>query len=218
MLRHLLFDLDETLYTPGTGLWEAIGDRITSYMTERLGLAPALAVELRARYRQQYGVALNGLLADYQISVEDYLAYVHDLPIDQYLQPDPALNAMLARLPLSKAILTNSDAAHVGRVLNRLGIARHFPVVIDIRALALVNKPQPEAYQRALARLGARAAECLFIDDLPQNLAPAQALGMITVHIAHGRGNGQPPPGADYVLDEVLGLERLVASLIGQVR
>jgi putative hydrolase of the HAD superfamily len=220
MLRHLLFDLDETLYGPQTGLWAAIGERILSYMMVRLGLTHAAAEALRARYRQEYGVALNGLMAEYGIAVDDYLHYVHDLPLDQFLQPDAALNGMLARLPVPKFIFTNSDQAHATRVLDRLGIARHFKTIVDIRALELVNKPRPEAYQRALALLGAQPHECAFIDDLPQNLAPAQALGMVTIHLSHSlNGSGQTgalPPGVDYQIGDVLGVERIVAGLMGQ--
>ncbi|MCS6911149.1 MAG: pyrimidine 5'-nucleotidase, partial [Anaerolineales bacterium] len=157
MLRYLLFDLDETLYTPQTGLWDAIGERITLYMCERLGLSLEAARALRLRYRQQYGVALAGLLAEHAISPDDYLAYVHDLPLPDYLKPDPQLNAMLSRLPLTKAILTNADADHARRVLEQLGIARHFETIIDIRVLGFVNKPRPEAYERALALLNAQA-------------------------------------------------------------
>lgn len=218
MLRYLLFDLDETLYTPQTGLWDAIGERITLYMRERLGLSPEAAEALRLRYRQQYGVALAGLLAEYTISADDYLAYVHDLPLPDYLKPDPQLSAMLARLPLPKAILTNADADHARRVLEQLGIARHFGQIIDIRALGFVNKPRPEAYERALALINAQAPECVLIDDLPQNLAPAHALGFITILVSHGRGNGRPPAGVDYQVENILGVERIIAGLIGQVR
>lgn len=217
MLRYLLFDLDETLYTPGTGLWEAIGQRINLYMMERLGLSERDASTLRTRYRQQYGIALTGLIADFAINPDEYLNFVHDLPIAQYLQPDMVLNAMLARLPLPKAILTNSDAAHSGRVLAQLGIARHFTHVIDVRALEFIHhKPKPEAYQRAAQIVGVRPDECVFIDDLPNNLAPARTEGMVTIHVTHGRANGHLPEGVDYQTDSVLGVERIVAGLIGQ--
>ncbi|MCS7016958.1 MAG: HAD-IA family hydrolase, partial [Gemmatales bacterium] len=146
------------------------------------------------------------------------LAYVHDLPLPDYLKPDPQLNAMLSRLPLTKAILTNADADHARRVLEQLGITRHFETIIDIRALNFVNKPRPEAYERALALLNAQAQECVLIDDLPQNLGPAQALGFITILVSHGRGNGRPPLGVDYQVESILGVERVIAGLLGQVR
>lgn len=222
MIRHLLFDLDETLYGPQTGLWSAIGERIITFIMERLRVTRAEAEALRLRYREQYGAALNGLIAEFATGTDDYLRYVHDLALDQYLQPDPALNGMLARLPLPKAILTNADAAHAERVLARLGIARHFSTIIDIRALGFINKPQLQAYERAVALLQTEPSHCVFIDDLVPNLVAAHQLGMTTIHVGHGHvehggENGHLPPGIDYRVETVLAVERVIAGLVGQV-
>ncbi|MBL8056851.1 MAG: hypothetical protein JNK29_09140, partial [Anaerolineales bacterium] len=130
MLRWLLFDLDDTLYSPATGLWPVIGDRITLYIQDRLGVAPAEALALRRRYAQDYGVTLVGLLRHHHVDADDYLEFVHRVPLADYLRPDPALNGMLARLPLPKAVLTNADAAHASRVLEQLGVARHFRQIV----------------------------------------------------------------------------------------
>ena len=213
MLRYALFDLDDTLYSSGTGLWDAIGERIHRYMIERLGLNPAEAPALRHRYFDAFGTTLNGLRHDFNVDPEDYLAFVHDLPLEQYLQPDPALNAMLARLPLTKVIFTNSDMPHARRVLERLGVARHFKQIVDIHALAFVNKPEPGAYARALELLSAKAAECIFVEDSRRNLLPARALGMLTVLVGHAPS----ADGVDYTIPDVLGLERIVGGLVGQV-
>lgn len=215
MLKHLILDLDETIYPPQSGLWPAIGERINLFIVERLGLSAEQASAMRTRYAQQYGVTLTGLMHEHHVSPTDYLDYVHDLPLDEYLRPDAALNGMLARLPLPKAILTNADAAHAERVLKQLGIARHFNHIIDIQALQLINKPNRAAYERALAILQARPQECLFADDLPRNLQPAREMGMITVLVRES-GNGALPEGVDYQIPSILGLERVVAGLIGQ--
>lgn len=217
MLRMLLFDLDETLYSAETGLWPVIGDRITLYIQERLGFGLEDARALRARYAREYGVTLTGLRAHHGVDADDYLDYVHRVPIDEYLRPDAALNGMLARLPLPKAILTNADAAHARRVLEALGITRHFSDIVDIRSLEFNHKPQPQAYQRAAARLGVRPAECVFMDDLAHNLAPASALGMVTVLVRAWEAGAALPPGVDYQVGSVLGVERIVAGLLGQV-
>jgi putative hydrolase of the HAD superfamily len=212
MLRFALFDLDDTLYAPRTGLWDAIGERINLFMIERLGLSPAQASALRHQYFESFGTTLNGLRHHYHVDPQDYLAFVHDLPLEDYLQPDPALNGMLARLPLTKAIFTNADAAHVARVLERLGVTRHFQHIVDIQALGFVNKPQPEAYVRALALIGARPQECVFADDSRRNLLPAGALGMLTVLVSEQAS----PDGVDYRVPTVLDVERVLAGLLGQ--
>jgi epoxide hydrolase-like predicted phosphatase len=45
-----------------------------------------------------------------------------------------------------------------------------------------IRKPDPAIYEIASERLGVTPAETVFVDDLEQNLGPAQALGMAVVH------------------------------------
>jgi putative hydrolase of the HAD superfamily len=209
-LRYALFDLDNTLYPAGSGLWEEIGARISLYLTERMGFARDDAAALRRRYLAAFGTTLNGLRHDFQIDPHDYLAFVHDLPLERYLRPDPALDAMLGRLPLTKVVFTNADARHARRVLDQLGVTHRFARIIDILSLDFVNKPNPLAYQRALEQLAAAPAECLFIEDTAANLPPAHELGMLTVLL------GQPPAaaaGIDFHVRDLSELEPLVGRI-----
>jgi putative hydrolase of the HAD superfamily len=203
MLHYALFDLDNTLYPPECGLWEAIGERINLYLTERLRLPPAEAASLRRRYFQTFGTTLNGLRLEYAIDPLDYLGFVHDLPLAKYLQPRPALDAMLARLPQVKVIFTNADAPHARRVLEHLGIRHHFTDIIDILTLNFVNKPDQLAYQRAVELIAAPPSECLFVEDTAQNLLPAHDLGMRTVLL----GPPSAERGIDHQISHILELE-----------
>jgi putative hydrolase of the HAD superfamily len=45
-----------------------------------------------------------------------------------------------------------------------------------------MRKPAPRMYELGAERAGVPAAQCVFVDDLPFNLPPAQELGMATVH------------------------------------
>ncbi len=188
--RYLLLDLDNTLYPRDCGLWEAIGHRISLYMIERLGFRPEEVRERRDNYLHVFGTTLNALRHYHDIDPEEFLAFVHDLPLENYLQSDLDLDAMLGRLPHRKVIFTNADSAHAGRVLARLGISRHFERVIDIHALGFVNKPHPKAYEIALEILSAQPPECVFADDTLQNLIPARAMGMTTILVGDTDGAG----------------------------
>ena len=179
-------------------------------MVERLGIAPDHVAALRERYFQTYGTTLAGLQHDnYPVNPQDYYDYVHDLPLENYLQPAPQLAALLARLPLERVIFTNSDAPHARRVLARLGILELFSRIIDIYTLAYFNKPNPRAYHRALHLLPALPTECVLLDDDVRNLRPARELGMLTILV------GPPPPTAatlvaDYWVADILAIEPLL--------
>ncbi|MBI3241661.1 MAG: pyrimidine 5'-nucleotidase [Chloroflexi bacterium] len=210
-ISHLVFDLDDTLYPPGNGLWDEIGERINSFMIERAHIDPAQVNEVRRRYYQTYGTSLRGLMTDFpHLSPDDYLAYVHDVDLEHYIQPSPALDEMLATLPGLKSIFTNADAHHANRVLARLGVARHFESIVDIRAMNFENKPLPHAYQVLLTCLNARAADCILVEDSPRNLRPAKVLGMTTILVGDGL---TPDPAVDFRVEAILETGKVIKSL-----
>jgi len=208
---HAVFDLDETLYPTSVGLMQDVSRRITLWLQRHLGMGPKEASRLREVYIHLYGTTLGGLLAERagEVDVEDYLAFVHDVPVEAYLRPDPALRAMLAAMPLRHVVFTNSTAEHATRVLNALGIADLFERIVDIRALNFIHKPRREAYGRLLALLDAPGPACILIDDRAVNLQPAKQLGMTTVLV-----NGQPQDGVDFVVSSVLEVGPLVHALL----
>jgi putative hydrolase of the HAD superfamily len=185
----ILIDLDDTVYPAGNGLWEAIAERIESYMHERMGLSLAEIPALRRNLHARFGTTLRGLVETRQVNELDYLAYVHDIPLKRYLKPAPATRSALQGCLLRKFIFTNADRAHAGRVLAALGLGDLFEDVIDIVAIRPYCKPMPQAYQIALQKVGATPAECVFLDDSPHNLQSAHELGITTVFVSQ-----TPPP------------------------
>ncbi|MGA2820555.1 MAG: pyrimidine 5'-nucleotidase [Anaerolineales bacterium] len=206
----ILFDLDDTLYPHASGVWQAIGERIDQFMVERCAIPPDQVVRLRAEYFHSFGTTLNGLRLHYGIDPFEYLRYVHDIPLECYLQPDARLDQMVSQLPQRKTIFSNSDESHTRRVLRQLGIERHFDLVIDIVALGFVNKPNPAAYRTALRLLGSPSPrQCVLVDDQVRNLTPAKDLGLITVLV----GRGEPGEGVDFRIDHILDLAAQVPVL-----
>jgi len=180
----MILDLDETIYPSSTGLWDLIGDRIFVFIQERLGLNPEEIRTLQYSYFNTYGTTLRGLEINHDIDTRDYLDYVHDVPVEKILSPDPDLHAILAGYPQRKVIFTNSDKKHTQRVLTRIGIADLIDGTVDVQDIAPHCKPQPEAFQTALDLLGGiRPDECLFIDDSLKNIETAAKLGMSVVHV-----------------------------------
>lgn len=206
----LFFDLDDTLYPHGNGLWDAIRERMTGYMYARLDLPHDQVPALRRRYYENYGTTLRGLQIHHDVDVDDYLAYVHDLPLQSYLQPDPQLRALLARLPQNKWIFTNADIDHARRVLAVLDLADCFDGIIDVRAMQFTCKPEPGAYRLALQVAGeSDPSRCVLLDDSPTNLAPARAIGFTTVLV----GQNGPHPAAHHTIPRLLDLPDVLPEL-----
>jgi putative hydrolase of the HAD superfamily len=178
----LLFDLDETLYPPTSGLWNAIAQRMQHYMAESLGIPSDQVDTIRRSYFEKYGTTLRGLQANYQIDAVKFLRYVHDIPLDQVLDPDPGLRPLLRSLPQKKWICTNADRGHAQRVLSYLGVSDCFAGITDIIDADFEPKPSKTFYQTAMSAAGVRdPRSCVLFDDLLRNLEPASLMGMTTV-------------------------------------
>ena len=214
--RFLLCDLDNTLYPPDAGVMSAAGRRMVRYMIERVGVPPADAEQLKLRYYRRYGTTMRGLILHHGIDAEDYLAFVHDLPLEQYIQPNPGLDVMLSSIPLRKAIFTNADQEHARRVLDILGVCHHFETIIDVRDFGFRGKPHVSAYRRILDLLDVRAEDCILVEDSVLNLAPARDLGMLTVLVGDGDRVGKTSgDGADIHISDILHLAEAIRTWLG---
>jgi putative hydrolase of the HAD superfamily len=179
-IKTIYFDLDDTLYRKDSGLWQAMLARIERYMLEEMHIPAADVPVKRKHYLETFGTSLRGLMNEFEIDPENYLTYVHDVPVESMLKLNPTLNQMLSNLPQRKWIFTNSSEAHSQRVLDALGIRRHFEGVIDVKAMGYRSKPDAAVYQLAVDKLAAQPSETLFVDDSLVNLQAAKALGAYT--------------------------------------
>ncbi|NSW51994.1 MAG: pyrimidine 5'-nucleotidase [Anaerolineae bacterium] len=177
----ILFDLDDTLYPPSSGVWDLISERVHQFMIHRVGIAQDQVHTLRQHYYQKYGTTMRGLILHYQIDPREYLDYVHDIPVTSVIQPAPHLRSIIQRLPYDKFIFTNSDRPHAARVLAHLQLNDLFADVVDIMDVFPACKPMEEAFDKALGKINRTAQECIFIDDNTTNLDTARRRGMFTI-------------------------------------
>lgn len=195
----LFFDLDDTLYPSSTGLWPAIKDRMTLYMIERLGLPENDVPFLREQYFKMYGTTLRGLQERHNVDKEDFLAFVHDLPLKEYLTPNPILRDVIASLPTHNLIFTNADVFHARRVLAALELDDLFEAVVDVNAVTPYCKPMPESFAIAMDLADEPdPRKCVMIDDVPRTTRAALNVGMASLLY----GCDQPTEDASGVLTD----------------
>jgi putative hydrolase of the HAD superfamily len=178
----IFFDLDDTLYPAESGLWQQIKARIGLYMSERLQIPAAQIPPLRRSLFEQYGTTLRGLQANYTFKVADYLAYVHDVPLADYIRPNPALRSVLEVIPARKFIFTNADVNHAKRVLSVLQLEDCFDGIVDVVAINPYCKPMPQSFAIALKTAGeSDPRRCAMIDDLSRTTRAARELGLYAI-------------------------------------
>ena len=178
MLKYILFDLDNTLYSSRYGLEDKVSQRIWEFTAAFLGVSVEEARRQRMALVDKYGTCLEWLMMDKGFTdCEAYLAAVHPPGEADDLPPDAELRAFLSGLPLPMAILTNAPREHADLILGKLGVADLFTQIFDIRLCSYRGKPRPDVYFNALDTLGVAVNEVLFIDDNPHYVAGFIALG-----------------------------------------
>lgn len=213
MIQHLLFDLDDTLYPTSAGMMQEISTRMSDFMVERVGIPRRDVDRARKDYWDRFGTTLRGLYIERHIDAQAFLDYVHDVRVENYLQRDARLAAMLAQLSESKYIFTNAPEEYARRVLAVLGVEKFFTRIFDINFIEYQSKPTPIAYQKVLGALAVPGHECLLVDDTTRNLAPAQKLGIRTVLLRGGPHNSGND-GADVVIDSIYDLPHAMKNII----
>jgi putative hydrolase of the HAD superfamily len=178
----IFFDLDDTLYPASSGLWPTLKERMNRYMIERMHIRAEDVPQLREKYFRTYGTTLRGLQANHSMDVDDYLAYVHDVQLSDYIHPDPAQKRVLSQLPTRNLIFTNADANHARRVLRTLQLEDLFAGVLDINGMAPFCKPSPEAFAMAMEKAEeSDPSKCVMIDDLPHTTRAAREMGLYSL-------------------------------------
>jgi len=192
-IRDWVFDLDNCLYPASTGLFALIDERMGAYIERLLGVDPAEAKRVQKGHFHAHGTTLAGLMSEHDIDPHDFLEEVHDIPLDR-VKADDRLARLLPRLPGRRFVFTNGDAPYARRVLEAIGVHRHFDDLHDIHASSLRPKPDPHGYALLCERFKIDPTRALLADDMVKNLAPAKALGMTTVWV----DNGSEQAGRDY--------------------
>ena len=208
-----IFDLDNTLYPPSARILPLMEVRMALFIEELLGVDSAEAHRMRHQHFVNHGTTLAGLMKVHAIDPQDYLEFVHDVPMNS-LEPDPALAAAIARLPGRKLIFTNADTPYAQRVLAARGLGDSFEDIHDILASDLKPKPDMAAYEAFLTRTGIDPARALFVEDMARNLKPAKALGMTTVWLNNGTEHGDAGASAATVDHEITDLAAWLDTIL----
>tara|TARA_B100001013_G_C24441535_1_gene375882 strand:- start:11 stop:679 length:669 start_codon:yes stop_codon:yes gene_type:complete len=183
-----IFDLDNTLYSAETGIFDQVDKLMGEFISHHLKLEMPEAKKLQKRYFKKHGTTLRGLMDEHKVDPELFLNEVHKLDYS-IIYPDPELKNALIALEGKKIIYTNANQAHVNAILKRLDIENVFENIFDITDANYIPKPEIEAYKQLIKQHDLDAKKCIMFDDIARNLVPASKLGFTTVWIDIGKEN-----------------------------
>ncbi len=197
-IRALAFDLDGTLVHSAPGLAQAIDlaladlqlppagvERVSTWIGNGADIMMARALswalgrepqadeqrDARALFDKHYAVTVEAGSTLFP-QVQETLAALH-----------------ASGLPL--AIVTNKPTPFVAPLLQSLGIADYFSLIIGGDDV-VVKKPHPAAIFLVLGRFGVLPGQLLFVGDSRNDILAAQAAGVPNVAMTFGYNYGEP--------------------------
>jgi len=206
-VRTWVFDLDNTLYTPGAGLFDQIETKMNGFIRTRLGLDETAAAVLRRTYWEDHGTTLAGLMEHHQVAPDDFLEEVHAIDLTG-IAVDTGLRGAIATLPGRKIVYTNGSRGHARGVTAALGLEGVFDALYGVEDAGYVPKPRAEAFAAIFDADGLDPARSAMFEDDPRNLQVPHGLGMRTVHVAP---HAAPAPHVEHHTSDLPGfLSQLV--------
>ena len=182
LIKYWIFDLDNTLYSGKTKVFEQVDKRMSKYISDKLDVSVEEAKRIQKNYFYEYNTTLNGMIKNHKIDPDEFLEFVHDINID-FLQKDPKLEKEIEKLNGKKIIFTNGSKKHALNVTKRIGINQLFDDIFDIVDCNFIPKPSIEPYKKLVEKHKIDPKLCVFIEDIARNLKPAYEMGMKTVWI-----------------------------------
>ena len=200
-VKNIIFDLDNTLYSPTSAMDAGISRRMMAAVVDFLGTDLEAATELRHKNVPYYSTTLEWLRSRGLTDVEGYFAKVHPDNEADELAYDKDLRSFLQSIEQKKIVLTNAPREHADRVLEKLKIADLFSAVVDIRACGLLGKPYANSYKIALEKCGGTIDDTIFLDDQYKYTDGFEALGGTALLVGNKNGAHLNPESAAYNKD-----------------
>jgi len=197
-IKYWIFDLDNTLYSGKTRVFEQVDKKMSKYISEKLNVNMVEAKEIQKNYFYEYNTTLNGMINNHKIDANEFLEFVHDVDID-FLKKDSLLNEELMKLDGKKIIFTNSSRKHAMNVIRKIGIDQHFDDIFDIVDSEFVPKPDIVSYKKLVEKHKIDPKLCVFIEDIARNLKPAYEMGMKTIWIENDEPWARKFSDSDFV-------------------
>jgi len=182
LIKYWLFDLDNTLYSGQTKVFEQVDKKMSEYISKKLKVDLIEAKKIQKSYFYEYNTTLNGMIKNHKIDANEFLEFVHDIDID-FLKKDIPLETELKRLSGKKIIFTNGSRKHALNVTRKIGIDKYFDDIFDIVDAEFFPKPTLSPYKKLIKKHKIDPNLCVFVEDIARNLKPAYEMGMKTVWI-----------------------------------
>ncbi|NOX35969.1 MAG: HAD-IA family hydrolase [Calditrichaeota bacterium] len=209
----LIFDLDGTLVDSMTDIV-----RSANFTLQQLGWPPLPAATIQSYVGDGIRRLVQRCLAHYtEVTPEmleralDIYFQFYDQHCTDHAQVYPGVMETLVFFQhKKKVVLSNKGAYYTQKILQALGLAPHFDLILGGDSLD-EKKPHPQPVFHILDRLKVVRDRAMIIGDSPQDIQSGKAAGIFTCGVLYGYRPAEMLTGADYTIRSMLELQHIVA-------
>ena len=183
-----IFDLDNTLYSADSGIFQQVHELMGKFVSNHLNIGINEAKKIQKKYYKEHGTTLKGLMDNHGVEPDYFLAEVHKLDYS-IVNSNKDLNNELHKLNGKKIIYTNANMQHTLDVLERIELSNFFDEIFDIKMANYVPKPDIKPYEEIIKKYDLNPNSSAMFDDIAKNLVPAKKVGFTSIWIDAGYEN-----------------------------
>ncbi len=208
-IRVILFDLDGTLIDSSVDITNALNYAMEPYSSKRLSRDETVKLIGEGITR-----LIEKLVGDRDEAVRDdvgkrFLSHYTD-HITDYTREYPGVAETLERLgKYRKAVISNKRESLSRLVLEKLGLAKHFVLIIGSDTVA-ERKPSPVPVLKALSELQTEPGDAVIVGDSNYDVDAGKAAGVTTVAVTYGYRPREVIAHADHLIDRMIDLVPLL--------
>ena len=224
MIKAVIFDLDNTLLDFMDMKSKSIDSAVYGMIDAGLNMSVDSAKKEIYRIYDERGIEHQEVFdefitnelghIDHKILAAGIVSYrkVKEATLSLYSNVNSTL-VELARMGIKLAVVSDAPSREAWIRICSVNLQHIFDTVITFDDTCK-RKPSPEPFMRAVNELDVKTEECIMIGDWPErDVLGASKIGMVSVFARYGNTFGTVDSGADYEIDDISEIIKIVKKL-----
>lgn len=207
-----MFDLDGTLVDTVQDITDALNYALRPYDIKRLTAGDTIEMVGEGVSRLVEKAVPIGKLYLKNDVMSRFIEYYSEHLVDNSKEYPFVRNTLENLTGFRKAVISNKREAPSKRLLEELGLAEYFDLIIGSDTTGK-RKPSPDPVLYAITKLGSNPKEAIIVGDSNYDIEAGEKAGVKTIAVTYGYRPKESLLKADYIIDDIRDLVQLVRKL-----